>query len=390
VKQGLVNGPIVTTRSTKDTAVGRFYPLGAKLKKQLVLADTKYPKYGGIGSFGIQGVAVAEDLQMQSSQHAYGFRGGRVYNLEASRVIRNGGGASGAHSDIAHPEVAHAFWAAVLADQARPAGTLSAPPPSPPSTPSVGPPPPRARRAARRTRGRPEVFGSTEMEDERTTTVAPRWEEEAIAATRRQRELPEPATLRWFNAELEDHAPDAPLAVGRWYTLAVDVDVVKRETAIATSGVDESGLFTDDGDEVTLTVQLDSADFEITDHTRPLRLPRAGRSRGKARFDISPQHDGPSSIRMTIHKEGNFIQQMDLTFSVGAKRPTAVDVTRKGRPPSAAAVVHPRDVGLSVQPAPAGGYDCIVWGAVASRARLSIQQAHLASAIETVLRSTVG
>ena len=31
------------------------------------------------------------------------------------RVIKDGDGASGAHSDIAHPEVAHAFWAAVLA-----------------------------------------------------------------------------------------------------------------------------------------------------------------------------------------------------------------------------------------------------------------------------------
>ena len=29
--------------------------------------------------------------------------------------IRNGGGASGAHSDIAHPEVAHAYWEAIIA-----------------------------------------------------------------------------------------------------------------------------------------------------------------------------------------------------------------------------------------------------------------------------------
>ncbi|KID83333.1 all2529-like protein, partial [Metarhizium majus ARSEF 297] len=34
----------------------------------------------------------------------------------ATEVIRNGSGLSGAHSDIAHPEVAHAFWAAVLAE----------------------------------------------------------------------------------------------------------------------------------------------------------------------------------------------------------------------------------------------------------------------------------
>jgi hypothetical protein len=115
VNEQLVRGPIVTTRSTRDTAVGRFYPMGAKLKKQLLLADTKYPKYGGIGSFGIQGTAIAHDLPMQSVQHAYAFKPGDIYNLEASHVIKNGGGASGAHSDIAHPEVAHAFWAAALA-----------------------------------------------------------------------------------------------------------------------------------------------------------------------------------------------------------------------------------------------------------------------------------
>jgi hypothetical protein len=116
IKQGLVRGPILTTRSNKDFAVGRFYPLGAGLKKQVVLADAKYPKYGGIGTFGVQGVkALTNDLPMQSVTSPYAFRGGRVYNLEASGVIKNGGGFSGAHCDIAHPEVAHAFWAAVMA-----------------------------------------------------------------------------------------------------------------------------------------------------------------------------------------------------------------------------------------------------------------------------------
>jgi hypothetical protein len=37
-----------------------------------------------------------------------------VYNLDANSVIKNGGGFSGAHSDIAHPEVAHAMWQAAL------------------------------------------------------------------------------------------------------------------------------------------------------------------------------------------------------------------------------------------------------------------------------------
>jgi hypothetical protein len=111
----LVRGPIVTTRSKYDSAVGKLYPLGAQVRKQLVLGD-ELPKYGGIGSFGAQGLGdVAADMEMQNTTYNYGFAPGRVYNLEASKVIRNGGPPSGAHSDIAHPEVAHAMWQAVLA-----------------------------------------------------------------------------------------------------------------------------------------------------------------------------------------------------------------------------------------------------------------------------------
>ena len=43
----------------------------------------------------------------------YGFRPGQVYNLEASAFINQGSGAAGAHSDIAKPAVAHAFWQAI-------------------------------------------------------------------------------------------------------------------------------------------------------------------------------------------------------------------------------------------------------------------------------------
>ena len=117
IANGLVRGPIVTTRSTRDTAVGKLYPLGAKVKKQLVLGDDDLPRYGGIGSFGVQGMgALAADLPMGAATSSYGFKPGRVYNLEASKIIKNGDGASGAHSDIAHPEVAHAFWQAILAE----------------------------------------------------------------------------------------------------------------------------------------------------------------------------------------------------------------------------------------------------------------------------------
>ena len=113
----LVSGPIVTTRSRFDRAVGFFYPLGAGSAGQIVLAAEEYPPFGGLGAFGIQGVKDAEDRAMLPLTSAYDFEPGRIYNLEASDVIRNGSGPSGAHSDIAHPEVAHAYWEAVRAGQ---------------------------------------------------------------------------------------------------------------------------------------------------------------------------------------------------------------------------------------------------------------------------------
>ena len=115
VKNGLVAGPLVTTQSTFDRAVGRYYPRGAQIKRQLVLVDTPFPKYGGVGTFGIQGMpADPEKMTIKSVTTPYGFANGKIYNVESSRIIKAGAPPSGAHSDIAHPEVAHIFWESVL------------------------------------------------------------------------------------------------------------------------------------------------------------------------------------------------------------------------------------------------------------------------------------
>jgi hypothetical protein len=114
VEQGRVRGPIVTTQSKRDTAVGTFYPIAAGIALQVAFAPGHFPKYGGLGAFGIQGPGLTtHDLPIGDATHAYGFKGGQVYNLEATGVIKDGSGASGAHSDIAKPEVAHAMWEAV-------------------------------------------------------------------------------------------------------------------------------------------------------------------------------------------------------------------------------------------------------------------------------------
>jgi hypothetical protein len=115
--KGLVRGPIITTRSSFDKAVGKLYPPAADLGNDVVLGG-ELPKYGGIGSFGAQGLGqLATDGPLQPTTHQYGFQPKRVYNLESSNIIRNGGGFSGAHSVIAHPEVAHVMWQAVAASR---------------------------------------------------------------------------------------------------------------------------------------------------------------------------------------------------------------------------------------------------------------------------------
>jgi hypothetical protein len=116
-----VRGPIVVTRSTFDRAVGTLYPvaMAAAVFSNASFAagapedDRDLPVYGAIGAFGIRGLPGIVNREMLPETDAYNFEAGKLYNLESSRFIRNGGGLSGAHSDIDGPQVAHAIWEAV-------------------------------------------------------------------------------------------------------------------------------------------------------------------------------------------------------------------------------------------------------------------------------------
>ncbi len=115
LRDGRVSGPIVTTQSEHDAAVGRWYPLAAGAGHQVDFGES-LPKYGAVGTFGLCGVdTVAHFTTMLSTSDAYNFLSGQIYNLESSAVIsENQGMFVGAHSDFAHPEVGHAVWSAVL------------------------------------------------------------------------------------------------------------------------------------------------------------------------------------------------------------------------------------------------------------------------------------
>jgi hypothetical protein len=114
-----VSGPIVTTRSIHDSAVGTMYPLASRIHGSVVFNSlgTQLPKYGALGAFGAQGLGtIAQDLQMRDTVGQYNLKGGpKVFNVEASQYICIKSGMSGAHNDIRKPEVAHLVWSAVLA-----------------------------------------------------------------------------------------------------------------------------------------------------------------------------------------------------------------------------------------------------------------------------------
>lgn len=110
-----VRGAIITTRSEHDTAVGKIYPLAAGLAGAAPYDDLAPPKYGALGAFGARGEGVeCTELTIKDMQHAYAFKPQTLYNLECSNVIKNGAGLSGAHNDIAHAQLGHVVWEAVL------------------------------------------------------------------------------------------------------------------------------------------------------------------------------------------------------------------------------------------------------------------------------------
>ncbi|MEO7317856.1 MAG: hypothetical protein ABIZ56_02585 [Chthoniobacteraceae bacterium] len=112
---GKVSGPILTTISAKDTAVGRYYPIAAGARGDVQFAPGTLPKFGAVGTFGARGPGLQiDDIELQPANYPYQFQPGHLYNIESTKYICEGGGTYGAHNDIAKPEVAHAFWCAVM------------------------------------------------------------------------------------------------------------------------------------------------------------------------------------------------------------------------------------------------------------------------------------
>ena len=109
-----VDGPLLTTHSLKDLAVGTSYPLASVLAGQDAsdATDSMY-RWEGMGHDGAQAVS-ADGTPLGGVKTKYDFASGKWLNLDGNQIIVNGAAPSGAHSDIVHPEIA---WAALLAQK---------------------------------------------------------------------------------------------------------------------------------------------------------------------------------------------------------------------------------------------------------------------------------
>jgi hypothetical protein len=190
----------------------------------------------------------------------------------------------------------------------------------------------------------------------------------------------EPA--RWINAAIEDHDAAQPLVVGDTYTLAISIDALQSQSPAAVGGVRASELTRDKDNSLLLTVSLSSNDFTIGEPERRLKIGRNGLSAGKARFDIEPLRPGLGRLTAVLHRDNNFVQQLDISLQVGPGVVEPAAVVSTGRPIAASGHLSPRKLGLSIQPSATGGFDCIVWGATSANVKLPISAGELAAEID--------
>lgn len=113
-----VDGPLMSTFTAADRAVGWWYPTASMIKREdsESLTDVTY-RWGGMGHDGYQqsGAANFVKLQLAAVGQPYDLQSGSFYALDANTVIKAMQSAfSGAHSDIQHPEVLWALASSAL------------------------------------------------------------------------------------------------------------------------------------------------------------------------------------------------------------------------------------------------------------------------------------
>ncbi|WP_250401649.1 serine-threonine protein kinase [Streptomyces cellostaticus] len=116
-RQRRIDGPLVCCYSRFDSALATFYPLASRCADDdrsvggLALGRMLGERWGAMGHDGVQGVPGTGTLTLAAALRGPLPASGCV-NVDAAAVVRRGGAPSGAHSDIAHPELARVVLAA--------------------------------------------------------------------------------------------------------------------------------------------------------------------------------------------------------------------------------------------------------------------------------------
>jgi hypothetical protein len=107
-----VDGPLLTTHSLRDYAVGTSYPAASMANGEDAAAfENVSDRWGAMGHDGAQAVN-ATKLPLSPVGTVYPFAKASWINLDGNKIIIHGSLPSGAHSDIVHPETA---WASLAA-----------------------------------------------------------------------------------------------------------------------------------------------------------------------------------------------------------------------------------------------------------------------------------
>jgi hypothetical protein len=117
-----VHGPLVSTFSNFDWAVGRWYPKASLLTHQdnqsvAGVADPIADRWGGMGGDGFRGVNPRTPTSIKAAGDDYGLQPTGFYPIDSHTVIDDVSQSafSGAHSDIRHDEVAWLIVSAAAA-----------------------------------------------------------------------------------------------------------------------------------------------------------------------------------------------------------------------------------------------------------------------------------
>lgn len=191
---------------------------------------------------------------------------------------------------------------------------------------------------------------------------------------------------RFWRFDLSGKAVQEGLAVGETCTLLLSVSD-SNFGAIAARILDPSyEKAAPDQDILHLTVELASMDFTISERAQSLDVQRGGLSLEPAAFEITPLHEGPSTLTATVHLNRNFVADLVLTVPVGEPGAWPLPLEVVGRPPQSLVSAAPKDVLLVLRPQDQG-YWLMAIGATQDDMRLRLSEQELALAGDRVKRA---